>query len=182
MVRTRLEEQDIVRRWCMSAETFVQRIIGQVRYAVDEGHLTDEFLGKRFTRREVTEVVLQMTYNAMHIHAQFHWEAFDYGDFLAVCIPNYLRKYDRRDDRNGFGTMSHHLDSIIQMQEGDLEDRLVEREMTGKWFSPVISIVQRSVLHIEVYDWRAYQWTLQQADGRVRREQEDESSPFYVGG
>lgn len=181
-LRVRLDEQDIVRRWTISLETFVQQILGSVRLAVDYGHLSDAFLGRRFGRREITEVVLQMTYNAMHLHAEFDWEQFDYGDFLSVCIPDYRRKFNRTDNDNGASTMSHTLDDIIDRYMGELEDLLVEREMTGRYYEPVITIMQRAQFMVEVYDWRAYQWTLQDRSRPRATEEENERDPFYVRG
>lgn len=172
----------MVRRWTISLETYVQRILGNVRLAVDHGHLTDDFLGRRFGRREITEVVLQMTYNAMHLHAEFDWVEFDYADFLSVCIPSYRRKYHRSDNDNGSSTMSHTLDDIILRHVGDLEDLLVEREMTGRYYEPVITIVQRSLFQIEVYDWRAYQWMLQDRGNPRATEEDNEHDPFFVRG
>lgn len=182
MIRLSLNEDDIVRAWTISAEVYIQRFMGMIRSNVENGALTDEFLGSRFNHREVTELFLQLTYNAMHLHSKFEYESFDVDNFLSACIPNYVQKFSREDgELKARSQMSHVIDITIESYLIDLEDFLVSQGMVGFWFEPVITIYNRSFFRIEVYDWRAYQWTLQSKEKLVEKEDDDETSPFYVG-
>ena len=180
--RISVHEQDIVRRWQISVERYVQRYMAVIEAYICEGTLTREFVGPRLRQRAVTEIVLQLVYNGMHLNSRFDWERFDTARLLEVACKNYIPEYGRRDfpDHDDC-KMSRVLDVLTETTAADIEDFLVAEEMVGFYYEPVIEIVYGNQLFIEVYDYRAYQWMLHNT---VRDAQEleanDERSPFYV--
>lgn len=151
---------------------------------MDETTLSREFLGDKLRQRAATEIVFQLVYNGMHIHSKFDWEKFDIPRLLEAVVKHYVPKYARRDTPNDVDCeMSGVLDTLIETLAADIEDYLIEEEMTGLYYEPTITVVYGNQFLIDVYDWRAYQWMLHQKERDAQeREENDERSPFYVGG
>ena len=182
--RISIHEQDVVRRWQISVERFVQRYLAVVEAYICDGTLTRDFVGTRLRQRAVTELVLQLVYNGMHMNSRFNWERFNTERFMEAVCKNYIPVYGRRDHPDHIDCkMSRVLDVLCETTAADIDDFLVAEDMVGYYYEPVIEIVYGNQLFIEVYDYRAYQWMLDNAARDAQEaEANDERSPFYVGG
>lgn len=156
----------------------MQRMISQIESFIERKELTQKFLGKRWNRTVIHELIAQMLYQAMHMNSRFEWESMDIHRMLEVTTSEYvipaLRATSGREEANW---MSRNIDVICESLQLDLEDYVVEQGMDGRYYEPIIQRHSGCRLQIEVYDQRAYLWMLDQ-ENRNRNDNDDEDCGY----
>jgi hypothetical protein len=138
--------------------------------------LSREWLG-RFGDRDVMELILRLTYNVLHIDSKFEWREMSIEEYLQNAIKNYIHPGDRGNRPDDTDLLySRGLDDLIHEMRGKIEVRLSDTELIWSWWEPMISIVRRTSLEIEMYDHRAYVYM---ADLLESRKDEDDDEGYY---
>lgn len=175
--RVTVHREDIIARWDISVDRFMQRMIADIESFIDRKELTRVFLGKRWNRTVIHELVLQMFYQAMHINSKFDWESMDIHRFLEVTVNGYVQPCLRGTcDRKEDVWFSRNMDVICDSITLDLEDYIVEQGMDGRYYEPILTRHSGNRLQVEVYDQRAYLWMLE--DQRRREDTDDEDDGY----
>lgn len=168
---------DIVRSEVVSMEGIFQMFFAKLNDYSEMNWLSTEWLGRRFTDRDVMELILRITYNVLHMDSKFDWTEMSIEDYVQSIVRGYIHPGDRGNRPDDTDLLySRGLDDLLHEIRGKIEIRLADSELIWHWWEPMISIVRRTSLEIEMYDHRSYVYM---ADLMENRKDEDEDEAYY---